>query len=341
MDAPRKQLRSSSGRSSSSMLPPESPRTRASVSNASGKALAAALPSCSTGKPTAPFRLPGQRSSQPFKKRYHPPINVTAGQGRFQKRWRTVLESQPEEEDDDDEEDDDEDEEEDEEEDEGEADKGKVYKRPRRRGKNIETLLEAVAKEEEEEESSQLAAAGDASRNPADSSVMIVEDHSPVEVIDIAEEGEEVDAEDVTEESFREMRRELTQSRRHEHELAEDNRQLRMQNELLEKRCAESAADLDSLGDDVQCPVCLTLPREPQSCPRGHSICLECRQQVRLCPTCRTPMLRDSNNFLLKKIVHSVLMHACRNDLRGCDVRVKLGELAAHEARCSYRWAKS
>ena len=279
-----------------------------------------------------------QQSSQPFKKRYHPPTNVTAGQGRFQKRWRAVLESQPEEEDDDDDDDEeDEDEEEDEEDDEADTDKGKVLRRPRRRGKNIETLLEAAAKEER---SHMEEADEEASRNSADTSVMILDDQNAVEVIDIAgEESDDFDVRSVTQESFRETRRELLQSRRRERELCEENRQLRTRNEALERRCGETVRDLAALADDVQCPVCLTLPKDPQSCPRGHSLCLECRQQVRLCPTCRTPLMKDSNNFLLKKIVHSVLTHTCGNDLRGCEVRVKLDELAAHESRCPYRLA--
>ena len=255
-----------------------------------------------------------------------------------------MLDSQPEEEDDDDDEEEEE-EEEDEEEDEEEADKGKVVRRTRRRGKNIETLLEAAAKEAKEEKEAAVRRAKEGRGGSADASVMILEEEEEeeeeeevdrsVEVIDIATE--ESDDPEMTEESFRETRRDLTQSRRRERDLGEENQRLRERNSVLQRRCQDAARDLDSLAEDVTCPVCLTLPREPQSCPRGHSICLECRQQVRLCPTCRIPLLRDSNNFLLKKIIHEVLTHACRNDLKGCDIRVKMDDLAAHEDRCQYR----
>ncbi len=377
---PRKQLRSSTSRSAASsssagggganggggggaaavgtsayFAPPESPRTRSSVAPNKAASVGKPIFSGASGSvggraSAAAAAAAAHRSSQPFKKRSHPPTNVTAGQGRFQKNWRNVFESQPEEEDEDDEDDEEEEEEEedDDEEDQDGSGKGKgkePRKPPRRRGKNIETLLEAVAKEKQDlrlcgAESS--SAGRQRLQDISDSSVIILDDSDQVEVIDVDNEemegdDDDDDATEVSREEMRQVRQDLAQTRRRERELAEENRRLREANQKLEQRESEAAADLDGLADDLQCPVCLTLPREPHTCPRGHSLCRECRDQLRLCPTCRAPLAKDSGNYLLKKIVHQILTHSCRHDVTGCPSRVKLDELEPHEARCPHR----
>ena len=80
-----------------------------------------------------------------------------------------------------------------------------------------------------------------------------------------------------------------------------------------------------------------------QACPRGHSICIECRKKVEICPTCRAPLEPNSNSHILKKIVNTLLPLPCKFEHLGCDFKAKSragegsGCLDRHEESCGYR----
>ena len=94
----------------------------------------------------------------------------------------------------------------------------------------------------------------------------------------------------------------------------------------------------DSLSDELECPVCLAIPREVpvSACPVGHIVCKTCRVNVTTCPTCRRLMLQDGTNTLANKMIERI-PHPCKY---GCQVKNYLKEIVKHEARCPERTVK-
>merc|ERR1719339_608291 len=95
------------------------------------------------------------------------------------------------------------------------------------------------------------------------------------------------------------------------------------------------------LQSQVECPVCLTLPREDKAvpcCPQGHIVCSTCRdksiRQGRLdCPTCRVPM--GQGQSLLALTVIKNVQHECGH--QGCSVKFNLDQIKEHEEVCVWR----
>ena len=68
----------------------------------------------------------------------------------------------------------------------------------------------------------------------------------------------------------------------------------------------------------VECPVCLSMPREGPvpCCVKGHIVCCPCLNRLRGegrlgCPTCREPMGKGKS--LLALVVIEEIQHECRN----------------------------
>ena len=93
------------------------------------------------------------------------------------------------------------------------------------------------------------------------------------------------------------------------------------------------------ISDELQCPVCLLIPREVPipACPVGHITCKDCSVNVTTCPTCRRPMLKDGTNTLANKIIE-IVSHPCKYSK--CQVKNNLKEIEKHEERCSERTVK-
>jgi len=97
------------------------------------------------------------------------------------------------------------------------------------------------------------------------------------------------------------------------------------------------------LQSQVECPVCLSMPREERPvpcCPQGHIICSTCRddsiRQGKLdCPTCRTPM--GQGQSLLALTVIKNVQHECRHHDQGCNVKLNFGQIKKHEETCDWR----
>jgi len=91
----------------------------------------------------------------------------------------------------------------------------------------------------------------------------------------------------------------------------------------------------------VECPVCLTMPREDKAvpcCPQGHFVCTPCKDQLTRqgkldCPTCRMPM--GQGQSLLALTVAKNALHECR--LQGCNVLVPFDQIKEHEKKCDWR----
>jgi len=95
------------------------------------------------------------------------------------------------------------------------------------------------------------------------------------------------------------------------------------------------------LQSQVECPVCLSMPREDKPvpcCPQGHFVCSTCRddsiRQGRLdCPTCRVPM--GQGQSLLALTVIKNVQHECGH--QGCNVKLNFDEVKEHEEKCTWR----
>ena len=119
---------------------------------------------------------------------------------------------------------------------------------------------------------------------------------------------------------------------------------------VVEKKCPlkKTAANelskvLNVLKSTLECPVCLNLPRDlpVPSCPSGHIVCRSCRPQVadNKCPTCRQQMSTNMTNSVVGCLIEQV-EHSCKFGDQGCEVKMRLKEIKAHEKSCLKRTVK-
>ncbi|XP_046667919.1 E3 ubiquitin-protein ligase sina-like [Homalodisca vitripennis] len=60
------------------------------------------------------------------------------------------------------------------------------------------------------------------------------------------------------------------------------------------------------------CPICLnTLHSDTVQCVNGHPICVECQQDLEICPTCRNPFSNVRPTGFIHQVIQS-LPHPCR-----------------------------
>ena len=102
---------------------------------------------------------------------------------------------------------------------------------------------------------------------------------------------------------------------------------------------ADNSTFTDGLSEDLlgalECPVCMEYMVPPISlCESGHSICVQCRPQLPVCPTCRKPFLAKTRNIALESIADE-LDYPCRND--GCFEIFPVQIITQHEAVCPHR----
>ena len=92
---------------------------------------------------------------------------------------------------------------------------------------------------------------------------------------------------------------------------------------------------------ELECPVCLLIPREIPvgACPVGHIVCKNCQANVESCPTCRRQLLRDGTNTIVNKMIGEV-PHPCKYKQFGCVIKQRLNELVEHESKCPERTIK-
>jgi len=110
---------------------------------------------------------------------------------------------------------------------------------------------------------------------------------------------------------------------------------------MVEKERVEMKKMSKELQSQVECPVCLTMPREDKAvpcCPLGHIVCSTCkdnsiRQGRRDCPTCRGPM--GQGQSLLALTVIKNLQHECRH--QGCKELLNFNQIKEHEEECIWR----
>ena len=97
---------------------------------------------------------------------------------------------------------------------------------------------------------------------------------------------------------------------------------------------------------ELECPVCLILPRGPPIlvCRAGHSVCCECYPRLsrtyrsRRCPICQAKYCSPPARNFTAEAVLECLERNCRFDYKGCQFSTKSSEsLGAHESECPHR----
>ena len=102
-----------------------------------------------------------------------------------------------------------------------------------------------------------------------------------------------------------------------------------------------AAIPMTSIQSQLECPVCLSLPRDLPipSCPSGHFVCRPCKVHVIDCPICRQPMPANMTNSVVGALIEQVL-HGCKYSDQGCEVKMMLNDLVTHEKQCPDRTFK-
>lgn len=132
---------------------------------------------------------------------------------------------------------------------------------------------------------------------------------------------------------------------------APSKKRVKLESQVLSstQRDIEYAMDDADILDVLKCPICVSPFIDPRTAVCGHSFCQVCvlkyieatsrnAAQTVPCPNCRAPIgldsLRDPDATLIP-FLDDLLVHcACKRE--GCPWVGRRGEMAAHEAECSY-----
>ena len=102
-----------------------------------------------------------------------------------------------------------------------------------------------------------------------------------------------------------------------------------------------AAAGFEQFLGELECPVCLLVPREGPvgACPVGHIVCKTCKVNVEICPTCRRPIPKDGTSIIVNKMLEQI-PHTCKYKDFGCEIQKHVLELVEHESQCPERTIK-
>lgn len=71
--------------------------------------------------------------------------------------------------------------------------------------------------------------------------------------------------------------------------------------------------------EDLLCPICLNVLKDPNQCKNGHCFCLSCISSAlkdsAKCPTCLIPLISDqlSHNLLIKNQIDKLIVKCDKN----------------------------
>jgi len=102
---------------------------------------------------------------------------------------------------------------------------------------------------------------------------------------------------------------------------------------LNEKTLQAEKKKIENLKKNVECPVCLDVPRKGPifACPNGHIICQKCKGG--LCPICRVEV-GQNKSIVAVALIESIL-HDCQ--FNGCGEEYPLDKIETHEKFCDHR----
>ena len=120
-------------------------------------------------------------------------------------------------------------------------------------------------------------------------------------------------------------------------ELEEENRRLR-EVEMEHKEVMKALKGM------IECPVCLSVPRQGSPmpvCSNGHFICISCRDRIRQeageveakCPSCLVN-LGNATSLLAAKVIQCT-KHECEHE--GCEEMIPFSQLEKHSLACVFR----
>ena len=90
-----------------------------------------------------------------------------------------------------------------------------------------------------------------------------------------------------------------------------------------------------SMLNELECPVCFEYMIPPIfQCDGGHSICSNCKSQIKECPTCKEE-IDDTHNFALEKMAQ-LIHYRCKFNELGCNYRAKPDEMKQHQTFCLF-----
>lgn len=90
----------------------------------------------------------------------------------------------------------------------------------------------------------------------------------------------------------------------------------------------------------LECPVCYNVYKSKIfMCENGHNICEECKQNVNICPTCRSELKR-TRNHLVEELISKSLLYSCENSNLGCTVNLALNQIQTHQGVCHLKLCK-
>ena len=112
----------------------------------------------------------------------------------------------------------------------------------------------------------------------------------------------------------------------------------RLQNKIremkkVEKTLMSEKKKIKDLRKQVECPVCLDVPRKGPifACPNGHIICPKCKSEN--CPICRVKI--GNNKSIVAVALIENILHGCKFD--GCGEEHPLNTIENHEKYCYHR----
>lgn len=102
---------------------------------------------------------------------------------------------------------------------------------------------------------------------------------------------------------------------------------------VINQKSNSKSAELAAI---LECPVCYERFVTPiLICENGHSICKNCKNQLKTCPICRAQF--SSIRMTLVEQIMEATEFECKNVHSGCNARMLYKDIRNHEMSCEYR----
>jgi len=104
--------------------------------------------------------------------------------------------------------------------------------------------------------------------------------------------------------------------------------------DIIEDELKSEKMKVDTLKNQIECPVCLEVPRKGPvfACPNGHLVCKRCKQET--CSICMEDV--GDNKSLVALAVIETILHDCK--FVECGEELPLKDVEEHEKVCDHRF---